>query len=210
MGLMIFLTVLLLFVDLCAWRIVRLPLGPFHLMRPFSTSALLVSGAGYIGVPIFRRLEMRALIRKEGPAKHLSKKGTPTMGGLLFVPIGVMVAEVIVGFSSIEVSGAACATLAFAAIGLFDDYLGLVKKQSNGLSAWIRILLEVLIFLASVIVQFVTSRVSMLCVSIRTKCKLLPFIGSCWSMVFLLVAYHGYIITLQHVYLLALIWSTLF
>lgn len=143
MGLITFLTVILLFVDLCAWRIVRLPLGPFHLMRPFSTSAILVSCAGYIGVPLLRRLKMQSIIRKEGPAKHSSKKGTPTMGGLFFVPIGVIVAEVIVGFSSIEVSGAACATLAFAAIGLLDDCLSLVKNKNNGLSAWIRILLEV-------------------------------------------------------------------
>lgn len=143
MGLMTFLMVLLLLVDLCAWRIVRLPLGPFHLMRPFSTSAILVSCAGYIGVPLLRRLKMQSIIRKEGPAKHSSKKGTPTMGGLFFVPIGIIVAEVIVGFSSIEVSGAACATLAFAAIGLLDDFLSLVKNQNSGLSAWIRILLEV-------------------------------------------------------------------
>lgn len=143
MGLMTFLMGLLFFVDLCAWRIVRLPLGPFHLMRPFCTSAILVSCAGYIGVPLLRSLKMQAIIRNKGPTKHSSKKGTPTMGGLLFVPIGVIVAEVIVGFSSVEVSAAACATLAFAAIGLLDDLLSFVKKQNNGLSAWIKVLFEV-------------------------------------------------------------------
>ncbi|KAM7530561.1 hypothetical protein LguiB_033971 [Lonicera macranthoides] len=143
LGLMTFSTLLLLLVDLCAWRIVRLPLSPFHLMRPFSTSAVLASCAGYIGVPLLHRLKMISFIRKEGPVRHSFKKGTPTMGGLFFIPIGIIVAEFIVGFSSIEVSGAAIATLVFAAIGLLDDYLSLINNNKNGLSAWMRILLEV-------------------------------------------------------------------
>lgn len=142
MGLVTFLTVLILLVDCCAWRIVRLPLPPFHLMRPFSTSAVLVSCAGYICVPLFRRLKMQIVIRRR-PVRHSSKKGTPTMGGLFLIPIGIVVAEVIVGFSSVEVSGAAAATLAFAAIGLLHDFLSLTKSRNNGVVSWMRILLEV-------------------------------------------------------------------
>ncbi|GMP73929.1 hypothetical protein CsSME_00031510 [Camellia sinensis var. sinensis] len=142
-GLMTFSTMLLLFVDWCAWRIVRLPLEPFYLMRPFCISAVVVSCVGYVCVPLLRILKIHSIIRKEGPARHSSKKGIPTMGGLFFVPIGIIVAEVLVGFSSIEVSGAAAATLAFAAIGLLDDILSLIKNHNNGLSAWMRILLEV-------------------------------------------------------------------
>ncbi|KAK3038746.1 hypothetical protein RJ639_028353, partial [Escallonia herrerae] len=142
MGLVTFLAALILLVDWCAWRIVRLPLSPFHLMCPFSTSAVLVSCAGYIGVPLLRMLKMRSIIKNEGHSRHSLKKGTPTMGGLFFVPIGIIVAEVIVGFSSIEVSGVAAATLAFAVIGLFDDFLSLLKHNS-GLSTWMRIFLEV-------------------------------------------------------------------
>ncbi|XP_059665327.1 phospho-N-acetylmuramoyl-pentapeptide-transferase homolog [Cornus florida] len=142
-GLITFLTVLVFVVDCCAWRIVRLPLEPFYLMRPFCISAVLVSCAGYICVPILFSLKACSIIRKVGPVTHSTKKGTPTMGGLFFIPIGIIVAEVIVGFSSIEVSGAAAATLAFAAIGLLDDILSLIKNDNNGLSAWMRILLEV-------------------------------------------------------------------
>ncbi|XP_057464692.1 phospho-N-acetylmuramoyl-pentapeptide-transferase homolog [Actinidia eriantha] len=142
-GLLTFVAMLLLFVDWCAWRIVRLPLKPFYLMRPFCISAVLVSCAGYVCVPLLRIMKIGAIIRKEGPAKHSSKKGTPTMGGLFFIPIGIVVAEVLVGFSSIEVSGAAAVTLIFAAIGLLDDILSLIKNHNYGLSSWIRILLEV-------------------------------------------------------------------
>ncbi|CAK9146690.1 unnamed protein product [Ilex paraguariensis] len=141
-GLITFLTMLLLLVDWCAWRIVRLPLAPFYLMRPFSMSAVLAACAGYICVPLLRSLKLQSIIKKR-PARHSSKEGTPVMGGLFFIPIGIIVAEVIVGFSSIEVSAAAAATLAFAAIGLLDDFLSLIKDHHNGLSAWMRIFLEV-------------------------------------------------------------------
>lgn len=140
---MTFLTILLLLVDCSAWRIVRLPLEPFYLMRPFCISAIVVSCAGYVCVPLLRSLKIYSIIRREGPARHSSKKGTPTMGGLFFVPIGIIVAEVSVGFSSIEVRGAAVATLAFAAIGLLDDVLSIIKNHNYGLSALMKILLEV-------------------------------------------------------------------
>lgn len=141
-GLMSFSTFLLLLVDQCAWRIVRLPLAPFYLMRPFLISAILVSCVGYICVPLFRMLNMRSRVRKGAPSQHSSKKGTPTMGGLYFVPIGLLVAEVVLKFSSVEVSAAAATTIAFAAIGLLDDFLSIGNKN-DGLSGWIRILLEV-------------------------------------------------------------------
>ncbi|KAK4440155.1 Phospho-N-acetylmuramoyl-pentapeptide-transferase [Sesamum alatum] len=141
-GLMSFSTLLLFLVDQCAWRIVRLPLAPFHLMRPFLISVVLVSCAGYICVPLFRMLKLRSMVRKEEPTQHSSKKGTPTMGGLYFVPIGLLVAEVLLNFSSIEVSGAAAATVVFAAIGLLDDLLS-INNGNDGLPGWMRILLEV-------------------------------------------------------------------
>ncbi|XP_065615902.1 phospho-N-acetylmuramoyl-pentapeptide-transferase homolog [Quercus suber] len=142
-GLISFLMVLLLFVDWCAWRIVRLPLEAFYLTRPFLISAVLVSCAGYVCVPLLYRLKIHQIIRKEGPARHSLKMRTPTMGGLFFVPIGVTVARFVAGFSSTEVFGAAAVTLAFAAIGLLDDILSLVKNDNTGLSAWEKLTLQV-------------------------------------------------------------------
>ncbi|KAL0363563.1 UNVERIFIED_CONTAM: Phospho-N-acetylmuramoyl-pentapeptide-transferase [Sesamum calycinum] len=141
-GVMSFSTLLLLLVDQCAWRIVRLPLAPFHLMRPFLISVVLVSCAGYICVPLFRMLKLRSIVRKEEPTQDSCKKGTPTMGGLYFVPIGLLVAEVLLNFSSTEVSGAAAATVVFAAIGLLDDLLS-INNCNDGLPGWMRIFLEV-------------------------------------------------------------------
>ncbi|XP_008444047.1 phospho-N-acetylmuramoyl-pentapeptide-transferase homolog isoform X2 [Cucumis melo] len=142
-GLIAFLMILLLYVDWCAWRTVRLPLGPFHMTGPFLTSACLASCAGYICVPLLYQLKAYQITRQERPVRHALKRKTPTMGGLFFVPIGIAVAKHFAGFSSTEVSGASVATLAFFAIGLVDDILSLIKSQKYGLSAWIKILLQV-------------------------------------------------------------------
>lgn len=143
LGLITFLTMLLLYVDWCAWKIVRLPLAPFYLIRPFFVSAGLAACAGYICVPLLKTVKVQQMIRNEGAARHSTKKHTPTMGGLFFVPVGVAVAKVIAGFTSTEVSMASAATLVFALIGLLDDILCLLKNSSNGLSAWARLIMEV-------------------------------------------------------------------
>lgn len=146
MGLIAFLTVLLLFVDWCAWKIVRLPLEPFYLCRPFFISAVLVSSLGYLCVPLLSELRIHQNVWKEGPLRRSKKRASPTMGGLFFVPIGVGVAKYVAGFSSVEVTGTAVATLAFATIGLLDDIVTVIKNRNSGLSVWLKIFLEVKVF----------------------------------------------------------------
>ncbi|KAJ8626804.1 hypothetical protein MRB53_020111 [Persea americana] len=145
MGLIAFSVMLLLFVDWCSWKIVRLPLPSFYLTRPFFISAFLASCAGVFFVPLLDSLKVHQIIRKEGPPMHTSKRGTPTMGGLFFIPIGVTVAITIVGLSSVEVYGAAAATLAFAAIGLLDDILSFIRNHNYGLPAQTKLFLQVVV-----------------------------------------------------------------
>ncbi|CAH8358364.1 unnamed protein product [Eruca vesicaria subsp. sativa] len=142
LGLLAFLTPLLLFMDSFAWKIVRLPLPPYFLTQPFFTSAILVTLAGYVCVPLLDRMKVHEPIRRLWPVTHSRRQTIPTMGGLFFVPIGVVVAVVMTRFSSIEVAGAAAVTLVFAAIGLVDDSLSLCSDNSNGLSAKMQLLLE--------------------------------------------------------------------
>jgi phospho-N-acetylmuramoyl-pentapeptide-transferase len=142
LGLLAFLSLLLLLMDSFAWKIVRLPLPPYFLSMPFFTSAILVTLAGYIFVPLLDRLRVHEPIRTLGPVPHNRRPTIPTMGGLFFVPIGVVVAIALNKVSSIEVLGAAAATVAFAAIGLIDDSLSLYSENNNGLSAKIQLLLE--------------------------------------------------------------------
>ena len=82
-------------------------------------------------------------IRADGPASHLlTKKGTPTMGGLL-----ILVSMTISTLLWMDVSNGftwACllVTLGFGAIGFMDDYDKVVKRSAKGVSARARLLLE--------------------------------------------------------------------
>lgn len=173
-------------------------------MRPFLISAVAVSCVGYLCVPLFRSLKLQSVIRKEGPARHSSKKGTATMGGLYFIPIGVIVAEIIVGFSSLEVLGASAATLTFAAIGLLDDLISM-RNNNVGLSARFRIILEVSPFF---FVLFENHKFAS-CFS-GVDGTPLWHTGCCWVIFLLLAVCIGHIITLQHVYILVTNFINLF
>ena len=60
-----------------------------HLTLPFLVSAIVSAAVAAWGVPRLRNLKLGQVIRQEGPQAHHSKAGTPTMGGLLAVPVGV-------------------------------------------------------------------------------------------------------------------------
>jgi len=99
-------------------------------------TALLVSfllGPGMIRW--LRRLKVGQQVRDDGPQTHLTKKGTPTMGGLLI--IAAVSASVLLwsDLSNKYVWVVFFATIAFGAIGFWDDYLKVVKKRSTGLRA---------------------------------------------------------------------------
>ncbi len=83
-----------------------------------------------------RKLKVGQHVRSDGPQTHLSKQGTPTMGGLLIV---VALASSVLLWSDLKNSYVwvvLFATLAFGGIGFWDDYLKVVKKQSTGLRAY--------------------------------------------------------------------------
>ena len=80
-----------------------------------------------------RRTGVGQQIREEGPARHIVKQGTPTMGGLLILataiaPFLVLSLYTIPGLALLGM------TLGCAAIGFADDYLKVRKRRSLGLS----------------------------------------------------------------------------
>ncbi len=82
-----------------------------------------------------RRLKVGQHVRDDGPQTHLSKQGTPTMGGLLIIMALVSSVLLWSDLSNKYVWVVLFATLAFGGIGFWDDYLKVVKKQSLGLRA---------------------------------------------------------------------------
>lgn len=104
-----------------------------HLTLPFVVSALVSAGVAAWGVPRLRTLKLGQVIRQEGPQGHQSKAGTPTMGGLLVVPVGVLVG----GWTSPgdpRLLAVGAVTLAYMAIGAMDDWRSLTKRTNTGLS----------------------------------------------------------------------------
>ncbi len=95
-----------------------------------------------------RRLKVGQQVRDDGPQSHLSKQGTPTMGGLLIL---AALASSVLLWSDLRnkyVWVVLFATLAFGAIGFWDDYLKVVKKRSTGLRAWEKFGLQIAAALA--------------------------------------------------------------
>lgn len=82
-----------------------------------------------------RRFKVGQHVRDDGPQTHLSKQGTPTMGGILIIAALTGSALLWSDLSNKYVWVVLCATLTFGGIGFWDDYLKLVKKQSTGLKA---------------------------------------------------------------------------
>jgi phospho-N-acetylmuramoyl-pentapeptide-transferase len=95
------------------------------------------------GVPQLRRLKLGQVIREEGPQAHQSKAGTPTMGGLLVVPVGV-IAGGLVAPADQRLLAVAAITLATMAIGAVDDWRSLTKRHNTGLSARGKLVLQAL------------------------------------------------------------------
>ncbi|VAH74602.1 unnamed protein product [Triticum turgidum subsp. durum] len=120
----------------------RLPLDSFYLTRPFLISAVLSTLAGFIFAPIADRMKIHHFRRRGKPISPSYGKPTPAMGGLFFIPIGILVARRHVGSNSSGVNGAAIITIIFAVVGLLDDISNLVVDRSHKVPQWIRFLVQ--------------------------------------------------------------------
>lgn len=84
-------------------------------------------------------------IREDGPKSHFSKKGTPTMGGLMILA-GVTVATLLwADLSNRYVWVVLLVTLSYGAIGFYDDYLKVTKQHVSGFGGNARLGLEMLV-----------------------------------------------------------------
>lgn len=95
--------------------------------------ALIVSIAvGPRFIEFLRRNEFGQHIREDGPEHHMSKQGTPTMGGLLIL-FAATVAFLPVTHYTLRGLTVLFATLACGAIGFLDDFIKLTHRRSLGL-----------------------------------------------------------------------------
>lgn len=92
----------------------------------------------------FRRLNLGQFVRADTPTTHVVKRGTPSMGGVVFVTAAI------VGYLGGQIAGQQLPSVAgllvilmmvgLGAIGFLDDFLKVRRKNSTGLNGWMKIL----------------------------------------------------------------------
>ncbi len=114
-------------------------------MNYFQIKILLLSfvatvALGILVIPILKRLKVGQIEREDGPQSHLSKQGTPTMGGVILAgAITALIIFVFLSYARTEMELAkkliplALISLGFGLVGFVDDIKKLVFKNTKGL-----------------------------------------------------------------------------
>ena len=105
----------------------------------FIISFVLTAALGKVVIPWLRRLKAGQSIKEDGPTWHMSKQGTPTMGGIMFIA-AIAVAAVACSipdmrqgdFGALYVFAFA---LVFGIIGFIDDFMKVRYHKNEGLTA---------------------------------------------------------------------------
>lgn len=130
--------------------------SPTALVAAGVAALLLVWALAPVALPLLRRLKFGQSIREEGPQRHLTKAGTPTMGGLLFL-VAVPVALVLLGALgelrwTLDLVAAVGLFLGFGLIGFADDFIKVALKRPLGLRAREKLLGQVALSVALAVV----------------------------------------------------------
>ena len=112
----------------------------------FEIKVLLITFAisivcGLITIPILKKLKVGQIERDDGPASHLKKQGTPTMGGIIMIiSLIIVVTGTYIFLSAIgnedigkKLLPLLMITIGFGMVGFIDDFKKLVLKNTDGL-----------------------------------------------------------------------------
>jgi phospho-N-acetylmuramoyl-pentapeptide-transferase len=120
----------------------RSPWQLTSLTLPLLLCALISGGIGFWVIPLLQALKTGQIIREDGPQAHLKKAGTPTMGGIFFIPVAVIVAAVASNLAT-EVLAVSALTLSYGFVGWLDDWQILRRKSNKGISPRMKLALQV-------------------------------------------------------------------
>jgi phospho-N-acetylmuramoyl-pentapeptide-transferase len=120
------------------------------LLLPWLSCIVISTMIGLGVIPILNRLKTGQFVQEDGPKTHLKKAGTPTMGGIFFVPVAVMVALLWSNFGlavsqtvSPELIAVCLLTLGYGLIGWIDDWQVLRQKSNKGISPRMKLTLQI-------------------------------------------------------------------
>ena len=124
-------------------------------LQAFLISLVLTALLGRVLIPVLRRLKAGQSIKRDGPVWHMSKEGTPTMGGIMFIA-GMLVAVTVTcipffrggNYSALAMLAM---SLIYGAIGFFDDYMKVRHHHNEGLKAGQKFILQLAVAVAFVL-----------------------------------------------------------
>ena len=98
------------------------------------------------GLKIIRKLNLFQNIRTEGPAKHLKKSNTPTMGGIfMIIPFLIFLLIITINLGSLKLFLLLLTIFGFFITGFLDDYLSIKNKENTGLKTKEKFILQSII-----------------------------------------------------------------
>ena len=116
-------------------------------ITPFIFAFLVTAGLGYVVVPQLQKIKASQIIQEDGPSSHLKKAGTPTMGGIFFIPPAIIIGVFMADFSPRAIA-LAFITLGYSVIGWIDDWQILRKKTNLGLTPKQKLALQIIFAIA--------------------------------------------------------------
>ncbi|SHJ14148.1 Phospho-N-acetylmuramoyl-pentapeptide-transferase [Geosporobacter subterraneus DSM 17957] len=140
---------------------------------------------GPIVIPILQRLKVGQSIRDEGPKSHMTKSGTPTMGGLIMIT-AILITAITSGRINKDLFVVLFATISFGLIGFIDDFIKVVLKRNLGLKAYQKLLGQIIV---AVIIAVYQSTISVTGTKI-----LIPFMNQYWDLGYFYVPYIAFVV----------------
>ena len=101
-------------------------------------------------IPYLRKFKLGQNIRDDGPKSHLSKAGTPTMGGIFFV-LSIVITNLIFRNFSKQILAIFIGMIGFSSIGFLDDFFKLIMKRSLGLNEKQKLIIQFVISIVLIV-----------------------------------------------------------
>ena len=121
----------------------------FRSMMAFMFASVFCIWLGKYFIRFMKSKQFGQVVRDDGPESHLKKTGTPTMGGV-FIIAGILVTILLCGnFYSLPLLTTLFVMLSYFGLGFLDDYLKVLKKNSDGVSAKGKLLWQVITAVAA-------------------------------------------------------------